>query len=115
MTKRRDTEYLGSLVMELLADKKERTASQMCTEVHASAGQMRRTLAKLMDQGEIHICGFSSATQARIYRIGAGCTETPKRRVESSGRPRDTWIAADSMLHAAMFAMIRVGMSGIEP
>ncbi|MEK7885708.1 hypothetical protein AAB992_01170 [Burkholderia contaminans] len=102
-------DYLDSIVIELMADGKMRTASEICAEVSASIGQMRRTLLRLIDRGEIHVCGFSSVSQARIYKAGIHRAKLVKSRVRSRNSVKDDWIPADLVVEAAMFAMINQG------
>lgn len=109
MAPRFSGDYLESVVIELMADKKMRTASEICAEVSASIGQMRRTLSRLIDRGEIHVCGFSSVNQARIYRAGVHREKLVKSRSRTRNPSKDTWVPADLVVQAAMFAMVNQG------
>lgn len=103
------SEFLASFVIELMADQKERTSAEILAEIRATPDQIRRTLKKLTDRCEIHVCGFVSSSHARIYRAGIGRQAITRRRAAYPPRPlRDPWIAADPVLNAAMSAMVRV-------
>ncbi|WP_155631644.1 hypothetical protein [Burkholderia cepacia] len=105
----RTQEFLASLVIELMADQKERTSAEILAEIHATPDQIRRTLKKLTYRSEIHVYGFVSGSHARIYRVGIGRQAMTRRSAESPPRPlRDPWITADPVLNAAMSAMVRV-------
>ncbi|KWN05609.1 hypothetical protein WT83_29040 [Burkholderia territorii] len=111
MVQRHNAEYFASLVLELMADHGERTATEMCTELQLSIGQMRRALACLLRRGEIHVCGRTAVDQARLYKMGINHTEFIKQRSTTPRHPGDTWVAADAIVQAAMFAMVKVGNS----
>jgi hypothetical protein len=65
----RKTQLFASLVLDLMADDKERTLTQISSELGATSAQTRWALTRLLAQRDVYICRYLLHTHAKVYRI----------------------------------------------